>query len=85
MSFDELIRDGFEIRDGKFYPRTGGSTCFTVQKFGWGGDEYKINGDYDVTCNYSINTDAYGEWYLMRGYTKVCALQHLGGENWRKC
>ena len=84
MDFEEYIKHNFEICDGKFTSYSA-SGYFTVQKFGWGGNEYKVIGhgaDYDT--GYSIDKDSYGDWYLMRGYTKVCALIHLGGENWRK-
>lgn len=83
MSFEELISEGFEIENGRFYKRSGGITCYYVQKFGWGGNEYKIAGDYSAN-EYSIDTDAYGDWYLKRGYTEICRLVHLGGESWRK-
>lgn len=82
MIFDDVIRNDFKIEDGKFYEKTGYSWLgYSVQKFGWGGNEYKIVGDYSA-ADYSIDTDAYGDWYLRKGYSQVVRLYHHGGENW---
>ncbi|MBQ7761479.1 MAG: hypothetical protein IJ400_05425 [Clostridia bacterium] len=84
MNFAEYIEYDFEIRDGVFYSYSAWGN-YRVQKFGWGGDEYKVIGmgaDYDP--GYSVEKDTYGDWYLKKGYEKICRLTHLGGENWRK-
>ena len=84
MNFEDYIKDDFEIRDGWFW--ASGWISYRVQKFGWGGNEYKVigtGGDYDP--GYSVDTDAYGDWYLKKGYEKICRLTHLGGENWCTC
>lgn len=82
MDFEKFISHPFRIVNGRF--ESVGNVCYgnyTVQKFGWGGNEYKIAGDYSAH-DYSIDTDAYGDWYLKKGYTTVCRLYHQGGENW---
>ncbi|MBQ2809851.1 MAG: hypothetical protein IKA43_04920 [Clostridia bacterium] len=81
MSFEEFIKQPFEIVNGRFESKGSAWGNYTVQKFGWGGNEYKISGDYSAN-EYSIDTDAYGDWYLKKGYQEICRLYHLGGENW---
>lgn len=82
MSFADLIDKGFEIRDGKFYERNGGYTGFYIQEAAWVKGEYRICGDYSAG-DYTIKTEQWSNnWYLYRGYSQVCRLNHRGGENW---
>ena len=83
VDMENLLREGFSVRNGRLCNRIGcviGSVY--VQQFGWGSPctEYRFS-DYDLR-DYSIQKDAYGDWYLMRGYQKIRELRYSGGENW---
>ncbi len=82
MSFQDLIKEGFEVENGKVYDRYHSYTGFEVCKFGWGAPEYQIkgNGEYG---EYNICQDAYKDWILRKGYSEVMKLNYYGCEHWK--
>ncbi len=84
MNFADLLNKDFEIRDGKFYERNLGYTEFYVREAAWIKGEYNIFGDYSAG-DYTIKTEQWSNaWYIYRGYSQVCRLEHRGGHNWKK-
>lgn len=82
MKFEDLIKNDFQIRDGKFYERAGGWTGIYIEKEAWSKNRYIIRGD-NSAGDYNIAIAPWSNnWYLYRGYTEVCILYHHGGENW---
>ena len=81
-SFKDLINEGFEIKNDRVYTRYGGYTDFTISQFGFLKPiEYKIYGT-SYSEDYRIAQDAYGDWCLYDGYSKVMELYYHGGKHW---
>ncbi len=82
MNFGWLIRNDFEIRDGRFYERNGSYTGFDIREEAWSTRSYIIVGDYSAS-GYRIATEVWNDnWYLYNGHSPVRRLYYHGGENW---
>ncbi len=84
IDIEKYARDGFKLVNGEICSLYGSTLEYGVRvySFGWGSPctEYRFS-NYDLHA-YSI-VKQYDGWYLMKdGYTKICQLRHLGGENW---
>lgn len=87
VNFEKLAMDGFKLLNGRIYDRYGASVLeydAGVREFGWGTpcSEYRFT-NYDYNSYSIVKSVQYDEWYLKKnGYTEICRLRHLGGENW---
>lgn len=81
MTFEEVLKKDFEIRNGRINERNSSFTGYELRKFGWGAPEYQIIG-IGQYGEYSIKQDAYKDWYIYKGYSPVMQVYYLGGENW---
>ena len=82
MDFKKLIQGDFEICNGRFSPRNDYGTCYYLREEAWVKDSFLVVGDYSAN-DYYVKADAYGVWYLYRGYDPVIRLYHQGGLNWK--
>ena len=82
MNFENLLHEGFEVGDGRFFLNPEEVHVSRFKNLVGTVNEYKIAGDYDVTNNYRMDTDAYSDWYVKRVYAIGCKIKYFEGENW---
>lgn len=86
LDLDYLAKAGFKLLNGKIYDKYGSSVLeynADIRAFGWGSpcNEYHFI-NYELSSYSIVKSPHYDEWYLKKnGYTEVCRLRHLGGEN----
>ena len=85
INMEKLAREGFKIVDGVLCDRFGGivGAVVRVTSVGWGSPctEYRFD-EYSLR-DYTIKKETqYDNWYLAKGYSKICDLYYYGGKNW---
>ena len=84
IDMEKLARDGFKIVDGLLCDRWGGTIGpVRVNSFGWSSPCTEYHFDEYSVRDYTIKKETqYDNWYLAKGYSKICDLYYYGGKNW---
>lgn len=84
VDLEKLALDGFKLLNGRIYDRYGASVLEYDASVREGRGEYHFT-NYSYSAYSIVKSVHYNEWYLKKGYSEVCRLRHLGGENWETC
>ena len=67
INMEKLAREGFKIVDGVLCDRFGGIVGAVVRV---------------TSVGWGSPCTEYHNWYLAKGYSKICDLYYYGGKNW---